>query len=93
MLFRSLDMLSIHLGLQGANCNFFFFPRGEGKVPWNLGEPGAHLGLQALGSMAPPKAGLGEIRCWRKEERDPSICPEGREDGNISWRQAPARAP
>lgn len=26
----------------------------------------------------------GEIGPWRKEERDPNVCPEGRKDGKAS---------
>lgn len=44
------------------------------QAPGTLALPGMQIWITDSGC-------LGEIGPWRKEERDPSVCPEGRRDG------------
>lgn len=39
------------------------------------------LALLGMQIWIPDAGCLGEIGPWRKEQRDPSVCPEGRRDG------------
>lgn len=53
--------------------------RARGETVIRRQAPGT-LALRGMQIWISDAGGLGEIGPWRKEESDPSVCPEGRKD-------------